>query len=115
MNLVLTDHAVWKAVQLGVVPDDESGSADVALRKYIDLAAPISHPKGQFRYDDWVFRIDAGRLVDVNVILCSACDDSGEVVMYEPCYGCDCRGTRIDSCGYRETIMVPCNVCGLEN
>jgi hypothetical protein len=63
-----------------------SKTAVAFLSRAVKLAAPITHPEGNKRYDDLLLTIDDGKLVDLAAYEpdCSACNDTKVFIAHDP-------------------------------
>jgi hypothetical protein len=84
---------VARALALGFCEDEEDclGHIYEAAR----LAAVFTHPHGNLRNGEWVFREKEGKIVDIGLIKCEHCSDSKRIRVYEECEGCDGDGCSI--------------------
>ena len=88
-------RAIFKAIRLGVARTEEE--AVEVLTLVTDRAALVTSPHGNRRYGDLFFKIDAGVVMDVEIVgdgeFCATCHNTGIVDVYP-------RGTEVcPDCG----------------
>lgn len=98
------------ARQLGLC-DGENDEIMFRIAGMLRESAPITHPGGNRRYEDWLFTVRRGIVSKVHLIKCSNCDDRKRVVVYNDCD--DCEGDGCDKCGGsgEKKGMIPCFEC----
>lgn len=102
-------HVVKKAVLLGLV-DDRSEVVD-KIQELLWVAAPITHPNANKRYEDWLFTVRKGSVTSIHHIKCGVCEDRKRVVVFDECttcYGAGCP--KCNGSGDRKG-MIPCPEC----
>ena len=103
-------HVVAKAKMLGLGDGDD---VDSAIRKMVIAGAPITHPNGNFRFEDWVFKVKDGEVINVHLIRCDVCEDRKRIIVYDVCEHCEGEGC--SKCRKGEVRnMIPCPQCALE-
>ena len=71
------------------IVDHNYASSDHAaafLSRAVKLAAPITHPEGNKRYDDLLLTIEDGRLIDLAAYEpdCVSCNDTKTFIAHDP-------------------------------
>ena len=110
MNLIIPKSTAKKAVMEGLSEPEEVISR---IREFVKYSARITHPKGNRRYEEWVFKVTKnGRVDDVHLIKCELCEDHGRIAVYDICEYCDGDGCgKCNNTGERKS-SIPCQECG---
>lgn len=85
--LEISERATSRAIDAGIC-DKEEDAKDAVLA-LVRLAVPFTHRMGNFRYADYVFRVEGVRVVDISMIRCEHCSDKGYVLVQDYCGFCD--------------------------
>ena len=105
----ISSKAIGDALALGLC-DDDSG-CDEIVSALVSSSAPVTHPKGNRRYDDWIFKLVDGEVLSVSMIMCHECNDKKWVTVSEECPHCEgagCRSCRLEGTRPRR---IPCQTC----
>ena len=110
-DLRVTEEVVQKAFALGLDPAEHEYGLYGQLLDMVNSAAPITHPKGTRRYNEWIFSVKGDVVIGVHLIRCSVCDDRRRVQVFDECPLC--HGSGCDACkGRGKTLgFVPCQSC----
>ncbi len=115
-SLTITDTALTSAKKF----DPSITKKDIAF--YVDNATVCTHPKGNRRYQEWVFKVEKGRVSQATKngkgekqgkfgAGCDACDRTGESKVFEACPMCDGMGCRYCGGEGGKLITIPCQYC----
>lgn len=88
----INSEIINKAIDLGFCEDETACAA--TLQEAVRLAAPFTHPSGNLRSEDWVLKVEDGVLVDLSLVQCDTCKDTGYVFVGEVCPRCDGEGCK---------------------
>ena len=115
VSVIITDHAYLQASKLGMETSGHQYGLYGVLLDMMKQAAPCrEHPKGNYRFEEWVFNlyIDAvPALKSVHLIRCDECIDRRRTQMWDECL--DCVGKQCRKCGGkgRVQLWIPCGSC----
>lgn len=100
------------ARRLGLSDGKESSLAEV-MNEMVSKSAPITHPSGNRRFEDWIFLVSNNRINRVHLIECSACEDRKRIEVGNVCIDCD--GDGCEKCGFHGEIagVIPCAECAI--
>jgi len=117
MNLEVTPNVVYHATQLGIDAMPEAASdmpSDCVKSQILDMvhkSAPVTHPFGNKRFEEWVFQVSDNRVTRIHFIICESCEDKKRIQVYDVCPSCDGEGCKwCRESGEREN-MIPCPEC----
>lgn len=104
------DLAITQAIDCGLCEDESADCAGTILET-VELAVPFTHPKGNFRYADYVLRVEGGIVVSVGLIHCEYCSDKGYVLVTNACEECEGEGCEV--CKFRggKLTKIRCQDC----
>ncbi len=111
-----------QAAKLGVDPYPDDDSPVVAPSKSIRGqiltmvrgSAPITHPKGNRRYDEWVFRVDDNAVMNIHLIQCETCDDKKRITQIDICGYCEGEGCSVCGNQPEREVLIPCPACAMK-
>ena len=110
--LDIPDTVLGYARRLGL-SDGNTAEFRQRFEEMVTQSAPITHPSGNRRYNDWIFLVNGDTVRRVHLIVCETCDDRKRVTVANICDNCD--GDGCEECrdeGEFET-MIPCPVCAV--
>ena len=105
----ISPEALQQAVLAGIgdYPEDSYPRLQLMWKE----AVKCTHPKGNYRYKNTLFRVAGQKITEVSSVVCDDCDDTGYILVYEPCS--ECGGSGCPSCeqdgGSRRRIQ--CQAC----
>lgn len=101
--------ALVQAIEEGLC-EHHDGCTETVLDT-VRLAVPFTHPKGNFRYADYVLRVEGNEVMGIGLIACQYCSDRGYVYVRDACGYCDSEGC--ERCQYKGSKLakIPCQDC----
>ena len=56
------------------------------------LSTPIGHRLGNRRYNEWILKVVDNTLMNLHLIACDHCNDTGNMTVYDVCDHCFGKG-----------------------
>ena len=81
-KVAVPDDVVRGAIDSGICVSRRLAGARKELESMVRSSAHITHPLGNRRYEEWVFRVVDGELISVHGVGCEQCDQ-GVVIVYD--------------------------------
>lgn len=105
----LTEHAVEQAIRLGL--SDSQRETQLLLNRMLEDSAPVTHPRGNRRYENWLFNVQGKLVISVHKIFCTQCDDRKRITVYDTCESCG--GKKCKQCHWKGEARssIPCMNC----
>ena len=99
---------------------EEAGVSPGKLRQMIERSTRITHPFGNRRFHDYIFRVHndevlvivlpTGKTLHAKECRCTQCMDTQRVAVYDECPRCEGKGCKRCVDGFVQR-MVPCPMC----
>ena len=113
-EILLTHEAIDLAFRNGLDASEHEYGLYGALLDMVYLSAPITHPNGNRRYENWIFRLVNSVVVSVHFIKCETCEDKRRVQVETECPKCHgAVGQACNECHGSGNIdtSIPCDSC----
>lgn len=110
-ELLITEDVIQRARALGLDGSEHEYGVYGEMLDMVGASAIVTHPKGDRRFDEWLFRLKGFVICDIHLIRCDQCDDRRRIVVLDDCPNCDgvgCRGCRGSG---RVRSQIPCENC----
>ena len=114
MQQIVPNAVLYQAQRLGVDGDNADELRKEICRMILN-SAPVTHPQGNRRYDDWIFYVHENVVKRVHLIKCQTCDDRKRIEVQDECERC--AGTSCMFCHNKGYVvnMIPCPSCAMPN
>jgi len=98
------------ARSLGLCDEDTTAVA-LKISQMVRESAHITHPVGNRRYEEWLFKVENNEVLRVHLITCPVCEDRKRITVSDICEKCD--GAGCPACRNRgdHEKMIPCPHC----
>jgi len=89
----ISKKALQQAYNYGL---SEVGCKEKLLSMFVN-AAPVTHPKGNRRFNEWILHEQKGVVISVHLIQCQQCEDKLLVMVFDDCGKCNGTGRFLSS------------------